>query len=114
MGDFATYQRAAAETAIYPGHDDTGSWAGLAYCALGLGEAGEIQGKVKKIARDQGGDITQQARLAIAMELGDLLWYIAACCTQLDLELEAVAGINLSKLQSRKERGVIGGSGDDR
>lgn len=31
----------------------------LAYDGLGLGEAGEVQGKIKKIIRDDAGNITQ-------------------------------------------------------
>ena len=47
---FDEYQEATAETAIYP-EAGTGSQIALAYVALGLSEAGEIQGKVKKTGR---------------------------------------------------------------
>jgi len=42
------------------------------------------------------------------------LWYIAQICTELNLSMEEVAKFNLEKLFSRKERGVITGSGDNR
>ena len=47
-------------------------------------------------------------------EIGDVLWYIASIAVDLDSSLEEVAEVNVSKLASRAERGVIHGSGDDR
>lgn len=105
------YQIQASATAIYPGK---GSALGLAYVGLGLGEAGEVQGKIKKILRDDDGAITDEKRLAIAGELGDVLWYIAQACNELDIRLQDVARLNLAKLADRQERGVLGGSGDER
>lgn len=110
---FAVYQAAVATTAIYPGAG-TGSALALAYVGLGLGEAGEIQGKIKKVLRDDGGTITDAARIAIAKELGDLLWYVARASSEIDIPLEVIAQMNLNKLSDRAERGVLGGSGDDR
>lgn len=111
---FEEYQRESGATAIYPGRGDQGSIVGLSYVALGLGEAGEIQGKVKKILRDQGGDITMDNRLALKAEAGDLMWYLARLCDHLGFSMSEVAQANLDKLNSRMARGVIGGSGDDR
>jgi NTP pyrophosphatase (non-canonical NTP hydrolase) len=87
---------------------------GLSYAALGLGESGEVQGKVKKIIRDSGGIITEEHRQKIASELGDTLWYVAAVASELGLDLDAVAQGNIDKLLDRRNRGVICGSGDDR
>jgi len=109
--EFREYQRRTFETAIYPGQQ---SLNGLLYCALGLGEAGEIQGKVKKILRDDGGLLTSERVDAIAAELGDLLWYVAQLANELDIPLEWVAEQNLKKLADRKERDVLQGSGDER
>jgi len=47
-------------------------------------------------------------------ELGEVLWYVAALATDLKTELSEVANKNIEKLNSRKNRGVIGGSGDNR
>ena len=102
--DMDDYQKSAAETAIYS------SKHAVIYPALGLAaEAGEVAIKVKKILRD--GDFD---RKAIADEIGDCLWYIAALCRDLNVSMNDIAKTNLSKLQDRKKRGVISGSGDNR
>lgn len=98
------YQDAARATAIYP------SDKGIEYCALGLnGEAGEIAEKVKKWMRDGSLNLIQTAK-----ELGDVLWYCANMAEELGFTLEQVAQMNLDKLSSRSERGVLQGSGDNR
>ncbi|MBI3538309.1 MAG: nucleoside triphosphate pyrophosphohydrolase family protein [Chloroflexi bacterium] len=87
----------------------------IVYPTLGLAnEAGEVAGKVKKIFRDKGGVISDEDRDALKQELGDVLWYFAQICTELNLTLEEVAEANLEKLFSRLERGQIRGSGDKR
>ena len=101
------YQERAGQTAIYP--------EGLNYPILGLaGEAGELCNKYKKILRDKGGEADINDMGELAKELGDVLWYVAQIATELDTDLEIVARINLMKLEDRHNRGVIGGSGDDR
>ena len=106
--DFREYQAEAYEFARYP---DLGI--NPAYPTLGLtGEAGEVANKVKKIYRDQ--LKLADVRKDIAAELGDVLWYLAALATEFDLDLGAIAQSNLDKLWSRKERDVLGGSGDNR
>lgn len=107
------YQVAVAETAIYP-ESGTGSALALAYVGLGLGEAGEIQGKIKKIIRDDGGVVSDATRIALAKEAGDLLWYVARLASEISMPLETIAIMNLNKLADRRERGVLGGSGDER
>jgi NTP pyrophosphatase (non-canonical NTP hydrolase) len=108
--NFSEYQTKAQTTALYP---DVGS--NLYYPALGLGgEVGEVLNKVKKIMRDHDGKITDEYRDILRKELGDVLWYIATLAHELGLDLDDVAQLNLEKLTSRKERGVLGGNGDDR
>lgn len=109
---FSLYQKNAASTALYP----RGPEGAIApYPALGLaGEAGEVAEQVKKAIRDDQGRITESRRAALKKELGDVLWYVAALCSELDLDMADVAQTNLDKLASRKERGVIQGDGDDR
>jgi NTP pyrophosphatase (non-canonical NTP hydrolase) len=105
---FDIYQDLANNTAIYPDN------VRILYPALGLGEAGEVQGKIKKIYRDKGGEWSAADRMEVAKELGDLLWYIAAVARDLNVSMGYIATQNLEKLQSRQERGVLGGSGDNR
>jgi NTP pyrophosphatase (non-canonical NTP hydrolase) len=104
---FNVYQSAAEKTAVYKNK--------LIYPTLGLtSEAGELAGKVKKILRDKDGKLDTQDREEITKELGDILWYISACASDLGVNLNTVAIKNLEKLSSRQERDVIGGSGDNR
>jgi NTP pyrophosphatase (non-canonical NTP hydrolase) len=86
----------------------------VTYDGLGLGEAGEVQGKIKKIIRDNGGIITKEATEEIKKELGDTLWYIASMCENLGITLEDVANSNIEKLNDRRKRGTLHGSGDNR
>ncbi len=87
----------------------------IVYPTLGLvNEAGELAGKVKKIFRDKGGQISAEDREALKYELGDVLWYLAQIATELNLSLQEVAESNLEKLFSRLERGKIRGEGDNR
>lgn len=110
---FNEYQKQAFTTAVYP-EKGTGSVMAIVYTALGLGEAGEVQGKVKKIIRDHNGQLTPEMRAAIIKEISDLLWYMAALCTELNVTLEYLAKNNLEKLFDRQKRDVIKGSGDER
>lgn len=80
------------------------------YETLGIaGEAGEAVEKVKKALRDGKFDL-----VGYLHELGDQLWYISQSAKKLGFTLEEVAEMNINKLRSRRERGVIHGSGDDR
>lgn len=108
--DFKTYQEKSRETAIYP-HKDSD----FLYPTLGLvGEAGEVADKIKKILRDSDGVVSEIKREELKKELGDVLWYLAQLATELNLSLEEIAALNIKKLQSRKERGELHGSGDER
>lgn len=107
--DFQKYQKAVKDTAIYPPE------CGLAYTALGLaGEAGEVANKVKKVYRDSKGLICFDDIGKIADELGDVLWYVAAVANEIGHSLDGIASRNIEKLLSRKERGTLSGSGDNR
>lgn len=107
---FEEYQKKSRKTAKYP---DAGS--NFVYPTLGLaGEAGEVAEKIKKIIRDDGGEVLSEKKAEIEKELGDVLWYVSQIATELGLEMEKVAEKNIEKLYSRLERGRIGGSGDNR
>lgn len=106
--DMNEYQDATLEAAVYP---DKGQKTeeGANYCMLGLaGEVGEVCNKwAKYLRRDPG-------VLVLREELGDCLWYLARLAAETGYSLSEVAAYNLEKLASRKARGVIRGSGDDR
>lgn len=107
------YQAQARTTAIYP------EAARVLYPTLKLaGEAGEVAEKLGKLMRDEGllpGDeLGDGQRDALAKEIGDVLWYVANLAADLGLSLEAIGRANLEKLASRRDRGVLGGSGDER
>lgn len=104
-----SYQQWTLSTAIYPGAS-TGNDQELTYLGLGLnGEAGEVADKIKKHLRDGKLDIG-----GIVYELGDVCWYIARMADALGYSFEDLLAINHSKLESRKTRNVLTGSGDER
>lgn len=107
------YQARARSTAIYPEE------ARVLYPTLKLaGEAGEVAEKLGKLIRDEGlapgAALSPAQRDALAKEIGDVLWYAANLAGDLGLSLEAIGRGNLEKLASRRERGVLQGSGDER
>ena len=110
---FHNYQELASDTAIYP---ERGNIAGIMYCGLGLAsEAGEVAGKIKKYFRDGVADKDRDAFYTnLEGELGDVLWYLAMIADEFGLEFGDIARGNIEKLASRKARGVLGGSGDNR
>jgi NTP pyrophosphatase (non-canonical NTP hydrolase) len=131
--DFRTYQKKAHETAIYPTditlnewhdqisqHQEKISWI---YPALGLsGEVGETLNKLKKVIRDQKGELHLVGSeygekidlTTIEDELGDIQWYVAELATSLGLNLDVIADNNIRKLAKRKVENKIHGSGDKR
>lgn len=108
--DFNKYQKQSRKTAVYPKIGKS-----YVYPTLGLAnEAGEFAGKIKKIFRDDKGKITKEKKEDLMHELGDVLWYVSQIATELDFKLSDVAQENLKKLFSRKKRGTLHGSGDNR
>ena len=79
-----------------------------------MGESGEVAEKFKKLIRDKKGVISDEDKVEIIKELGDILWYINSVSHLLGSNLEEVAQKNLDKVLSRKKRGKIQGSGDNR
>ncbi len=108
---FEEYQEHTKETAFYPKEHNLN----LIYTSLGLAsEAGEVAGKMKKVIRDMHGVISEDVRYDMAKEIGDTLWYVSQLSAELGLTLDEVAAANLEKLHNRKQRGMLGGSGDNR
>jgi hypothetical protein len=70
---------------------------------------GELAECVKKLYRDRQGEVSERDRMIIAFSLNHL-WH--HCIP--DSEQALILSNNITKLQSRKSRGVLGGSGDHR
>lgn len=112
------YQEKTAETAIYPGAGEVlkeENLMGLLYVVLGLnGEAGELGEVVKKLLRDNNGIIDKNFILKIRGEIGDCFYYLLRICSELEIDAREILQENIDKLLSRKNRGVLSGSGSNR
>jgi NTP pyrophosphatase (non-canonical NTP hydrolase) len=110
------YQEQCDEFCFYPGT--------LIYPALGLAsESGECASRVKKLLRDDNMpldedfnalELDSDARRGLALELGDCLFYIAVMASDLGYSLSGIADMNIAKLEDRKDRQTLSGSGDYR
>lgn len=79
---------------------------GMIYAALGLcGETGEAVEKIKKIVRDKEGVPEAEDIQYLRLELGDILWYVAKMCNELDLDMQDVLEANVEKINDRKING---------
>lgn len=94
-----------------------------------FGEIGEFASKIAKGFRKKEMHINMYGKLCfygltneemrerrkdIAHELGDVLWQLSGICSVMSYDLGEIAKMNIDKLASRKERGVIDGNGDNR
>ena len=119
--DMNDYQAVAHQTAIYPdlyigvGEIGPNRIAPWLYPSIGLvGDAGELANKVKKILRDRNGRIDGDTRHEIALELGDVLWYVADLAGAIGYSLGSIAEMNEAKLRARAVHNSLHGSGDNR
>lgn len=117
---FDDYQKDTGTTAIYPGSGEQ-TIAAINYTIFGLiGEAGELANKWKKLYRDlpssedEYREFIKKLYSDISSELGDVLWYTSQLSTELGYELGEIATVNIRKLNDRKQRDSLRGSGDDR
>lgn len=82
------------------------------YLGLGLvAEAGEVAGLLAKAVRDNEGVVDRQK---LSKELGDIMWFVVILSAYYNISLDGILQGNIDKLESRQQRNVIGGSGDDR
>lgn len=94
-----------------------------------VAEVGEFAGKVSKAKRkkeikfdeeghiiywDMKPDRIEDFEAELMKEAGDILWQLSGLCHVFGWKLQDVAQMNLDKLASRKQRGVIDGNGDNR
>ncbi len=83
--NLCNYQEKARSTAIYLDIEHSR----MIYPALGLvGECGEVVEKIKKLIRDDNGEMPQSRKDDIKKELGDVMWYCANVCCDADLCLD--------------------------
>ena len=103
------YQNEALKTKIYK------TSMNIIYPTLKLnGEAGEVAEKVGKCMRDNNGIFTDEIKLAIAYEIGDVIWYCSALSNDIGFTLDEICKLNIEKLQKRKAENKIHGEGDNR
>lgn len=117
MQTFNDFQNWTESTAIYNG---------VTYPRLALAEeVGELLGKLAKFERDVVSTVValdlesyvvalQKLRADVTKEAGDVLWQLARVLKDLDIPMQDAVDVNVAKLESRKERNVLNGSGDDR
>lgn len=97
------YQEKAYSTAM-------ASAKNIGYMLYGMtGEVGELHSIYAKNIRD--GKINPEH---IQKEIGDVLWFVSGICSLLGYKLSDIAQMNIDKLEDRKKRNTIQGSGDDR
>ena len=110
MTGLEEYERFCGSTDVSAGDLPQITYPRDMYYALGLGgEVGEVLEKVKKSHRDGVLDVRQ-----LELELGDVLWYMARLANFHGLTLRGVLAANIEKLSSRRDRGKLQGSGDNR
>lgn len=97
--DANEYQYLAARTLIAePDAQYTTFELMLAWNAIGLtGEAGEVADTVKKAVFHR----HPLDRVELVKELGDVLWYVAALCSKLEVPMSEVMALNIEKLRQR-------------
>lgn len=77
-------------------------------------KVGEVCDSVKKMYRDDNGELTVKRRTHIVSLLAWVLFGLSSQMSTLDLRLTPIAELNIKKLANRKQRGVIQGNGDSR
>ena len=120
MMNFKEYQEAQQSTAVYNS---------VMYPFGSIAEeAGEVMGKINKYVRKEDVDyedailtaeepmdtVSEKLRYDLLQELGDVLWQVSACASELNIDLETIAELNLNKTTGRAVRGTLNGEGDDR
>lgn len=96
LRSFAEFQVFVARTAM--GHDVDEPEGLPIYGALGLGgEAGEVLELIKKAYREK----RPVDRVKVAMECGDVLWYVGRIMGRLGLTIEDAANLARLKLTAR-------------
>lgn len=115
MNTFNEYQDWTETTAVY---------SSTVYPRLALAEeVGELLGKLAKFERDLAFKVMHVEEYAVhhaklvadvKKEGGDVLWQLSRVLKDLGISLQEAVDTNVEKLESRKQRNVLNGSGDNR
>lgn len=74
----------------------------LNMCLYGLAEeTGEVLGLQKRLLRGYSKDLEKATNRNFKLELGDVLWYLTACCALLGTSLDEIWEMNCEKIQER-------------
>ena len=76
--------------------------------------AGMVAECVKKTIRDDDGELAHARGAIIIKALSSLVIWMERLCSNYEITLEECARLNLDKLRSRAERGVLKGDGNER
>ena len=64
--------------------------------------------------RDKDGIFSDADKKALALELGDVMWYVANLSEVIGYRLSDIAQMNIDKIEGRVKRGTLHGAGDNR
>ena len=64
--------------------------------------------------RDKDGVFSDADKKALALELGDVMWYVANMTKVIGYQLSDIAQMNIDKIEGRVKRGTLHGAGDNR
>lgn len=103
--EFSQYQFASKDFLLCSANNSQYLFTGLA------GEVGEVCSLYAKAVRDNEGGVCTDD---LGKELGDILWFVSQIATYYGLDLDQISNSNIKKLQSRKDRNKLSGSGNDR
>ncbi len=92
--DINTYQKQATKKLTYP--RSTKTIANLFLVSKITEETGELAKEMVKEA-----EYGTASQVNLTSELGDMLWVIAAFCTENGIQMSDVIGMNLAKLKER-------------
>ena len=77
-------------------------------------EAGELNGQMAKMFRDDNGIMTAERYGKIRAELGDVFFQAVACCIDLGLDPKEILIQNVEKLDKRQAENKLHGEGSER
>lgn len=94
--------------------NDFGAWNPVSL-AFDLGtHVGNLQSAYAKAVRDDDGVFTDERLAKFRIALSNTFFYVALLARTIDADIATLTEKNIAKLFDRKDRGVLGGSGNNR